>query len=63
MAVGFSTSRKDVGNYLIFGSVITEDIRKGKEYFLQSFMNLKGNYLLQNYSVFYTDVNSILNLD
>lgn len=37
---------------------ISKGITEGKENFLQKFMNLKVNYLLQGYSVFYTDVNS-----
>lgn len=42
---------------------ISQGITEGKENFLQKFMNLKLNYVLQGYSVFYTDVNSILNLN
>lgn len=37
---------------------ISKGITEGKESFLRKFMNLKVNYLLQGYSVFYTDVNS-----
>lgn len=37
---------------------ISKGITEGKEHFLQKFMNLKVNYLLQSYLVFYTDVNS-----
>lgn len=35
---------------------ISKGITEGKENFLYKFMNLKVNYLLQSYSVFYTDV-------
>lgn len=42
---------------------ICQDITQGKENFLQNFMNLKVNYLLQVYLVVYADVNSILNLN